>query len=124
MLKYDVAVSVQTEYLAQQSMPSESRFVFAYHITITNCGSSAAKLKSRHWIITNGNEKVQEVKGDGVVGEYPHLEAGESYQYTSGTIMETVVGSMHGSYFFVADDGTEFEAPIRPFTLSVPNQVH
>ncbi|GAA0830806.1 MULTISPECIES: Co2+/Mg2+ efflux protein ApaG [Marinomonas] len=124
MLKHDVAVTVQTEYLAQQSMPSESRFVFAYHITITNCGSEPAKLKSRHWIITNGNEKVQEVKGDGVVGEYPYLAPGESYQYTSGTIMETMVGSMQGSYRFTADDGTEFDAPIRPFTLYVPNQVH
>ena len=124
MLKHDVAISVQTEYLAQQSTPSESRFVFAYHITITNCGTESAKLESRHWIITNGNEKVQEIKGSGVVGEYPHLAAGESFQYTSGTVMDTVVGCMHGSYRFIADDGTEFDAPVRPFTLSVPNKVH
>lgn len=124
MLKYDVAVSVNTEYLAHQSTPSESRYVFAYHITITNCGTESAKLKSRHWIITNGNESTQEVKGGGVVGEYPYLAPGESFHYTSGTVMDTVVGSMHGSYQFIADDGTEFDAPIRPFTLSVPNQVH
>ncbi|MGO3345717.1 MAG: Co2+/Mg2+ efflux protein ApaG [Marinomonas sp.] len=124
MLKHDIAVSVQAEYLAQQSTPAESRFVFAYHITITNCGSEPAKLQSRHWIITNGNEKVQEVKGNGVVGEYPRLASGESFQYTSGTVMDTVVGSMYGSYLFIADDGTEFNATIRPFTLSVPHQVH
>jgi len=124
MLKYYIAVNVQTEYLPHQSTPSESRYVFAYHITITNCGTQAAKLLSRHWIITNGDEKIQEVKGGGVVGEYPHLESGESFQYSSGTVMDTVVGSMHGSYQFIADDGTEFEAPIRAFRLSVPNQVH
>jgi len=124
MLKHDIAVSVQTEYLAQQSTPAESRFVFAYHITITNCGSEPAKLQSRHWIITNGNEKVQEVNGNGVVGEYPRLASGESFQYTSGTVMDTVVGSMYGSYLFIADDGTEFNATIRPFTLSVTHQVH
>ncbi|MBJ7537009.1 Co2+/Mg2+ efflux protein ApaG [Marinomonas transparens] len=124
MLKYDVAVSVRTEYLASQSTPTESRYVFAYHISITNCGTEAAKLQTRHWIITNGNEQVQEVKGSGVIGEYPHLGPGESFHYTSGTVMDTVVGSMHGSYQFIADDGTEFSAAVRPFTLSVPNKVH
>jgi ApaG protein len=124
MDKYDVVVSVRTEYLANQSTPVESRYVFAYHVSITNCGSESAKLQTRHWIVTNGNEQVQEVKGSGVIGEYPHLESGESFHYTSGTVMDTVVGSMHGSYQFLADDGTEFEAQIHPFTLSVPNQVH
>lgn len=124
MQKYDVVVSVRTEYLASQSTPNESRYVFAYHISITNCGTEPAKLQTRHWIITNGNEQVQEVKGSGVIGEYPHLAPGESFHYTSGTVMDTVVGSMQGSYQFLADDGTEFDAPIRPFTLSVPNQVH
>ena len=124
MQKYDVVVSVRTEYLAGQSTPAESRYVFAYHISITNCGTESAKLQTRHWIITDGNEQVQEVKGSGVIGEYPYLAPGESFHYTSGTVMETVVGSMQGSYQFLADDGTEFKAPIRPFTLSVPNQVH
>ena len=124
MEKYDVVVSVRTEYIVSQSMPAESRYVFAYHVSITNCGSVPAKLQTRHWIVTNGNEQVQEVKGSGVIGEYPRLESGESFHYTSGSVMDTVVGSMHGSYQFLADDGTEFDAPIRPFTLFVPNQVH
>lgn len=124
MEKYDIAVDVRTEYLARQSTPEESRYVFAYHITITNCGEQAAKLQTRHWVITNGDQQVQEVKGSGVIGEYPYLRSGESYQYTSGTVIETVVGVMHGSYQFIADDGTEFSADIRPFTLSVPNKVH
>ncbi|MCB5161028.1 Co2+/Mg2+ efflux protein ApaG [Marinomonas algarum] len=124
MEKYDIVVSVRTEYLAKQSSAADSRYVFAYHISITNCGSEAAKLQTRHWIITDGNEQVQEVRGSGVIGEYPYLTPGESFHYTSGTVMETVVGSMQGSYQFIADDGTEFQAPIRPFTLSVPNQVH
>ena len=124
MQKYDVVVSVRTEYLASQSTPSESRYVFAYHISMTNCGTESAKLTTRHWIITDGNEKVQEMKGSGVIGEYPHLASGESFHYTSGTVMNTMVGSMQGSYQFIADDGTEFAAPVRPFTLFVPNQVH
>ena len=124
MQKYDVVVSVRSEYLASQSTPADSRYVFAYHISITNCGTESAKLQTRHWIITDGNEQVQEVKGSGVIGEYPHLQPGESFHYTSGTVMETVVGSMQGSYQFLADDGTGFEAPVRPFTLFVPNKVH
>jgi ApaG protein len=124
MEKYDVVISVRTEYLVNQSTPVESRYVFAYHVSITNCGTEPAKLQTRHWIVTNGNEQIQEVKGHGVIGEYPHLQAGESFHYTSGTVMDTVVGSMHGSYQFLADDGTEFDAQIKPFTLSVPNQVH
>jgi ApaG protein len=124
MQKYDIVVSVRTEYLARQSTPTESRYVFAYHISITNCGTESARLQTRHWVITDGNERVQEVKGSGVIGEYPYLAPGESFHYTSGTVMETVVGSMQGSYQFLADDGTEFSAPIRPFTLSVPNKVH
>lgn len=124
MEKHDVVVSVRSEYLPNQSTPAESRYVFAYHVSITNCGTEAAKLQTRHWILTNGDKKVQEVKGSGVIGEYPHLQSGESFHYTSGTVMDTVVGSMQGSYQFIADDGTEFDAIIRPFTLSVPNQVH
>ena len=124
MEKYDVVVSVHTEYLVKQSTPVESRYVFAYHVSITNCGTEPAKLQTRHWIATNGNEQVQEVKGYGVIGKYPHLQPGESFHYTSGTVMDTTVGSMQGSYQFLADDGTEFDAEIKPFTLSVPNQVH
>ncbi|MEO9273681.1 Co2+/Mg2+ efflux protein ApaG [Marinomonas sp. 5E14-1] len=124
MEKHDVVVSVRSEYLPNQSTPTESRYVFAYHVSITNCGTEAAKLQTRHWVLTNGDKKVQEVKGSGVIGEYPHLQSGESFHYTSGTVMDTVVGSMQGSYQFIADDGTEFDAIIRPFTLSVPNQVH
>lgn len=121
---HDIVVTVRTEYLFEQSVPEDDRYVFAYHITITNCGTDSAKLLSRHWIITNGDEKVQEVKGAGVVGEYPHLAPGESYDYTSGTVLDTVVGSMHGSYRFQGDNGTEFDTPIPAFTLAVPNQVH
>lgn len=124
MQKYDIVISVRTEYLASQSTPAESRYVFAYHISMTNCGTEAAKLQTRHWILTDGNEKIQEVKGSGVIGEYPYLQPGESFHYSSGTLMETVVGSMQGSYQFIADDGKIFTAPIRPFTLSIPNQVH
>lgn len=124
MQKYDIVVSVRTEYLAHQSTPEESRYVFAYHISITNCGTETAQLKTRHWIITNGDQRVQEVKGDGVVGEFPHLESGASFHYTSGTVLETAVGVMQGSYKFQADDGTLFEAPIEPFTLCAPNQIH
>lgn len=124
MEKYDVVVSVRTEYIDQQSAPVDSRYVFAYHISMTNCGTEAAKLQSRHWVVTNGNEQVQEIKGSGVIGEYPYLQPGESFHYTSGTVLATAVGSMHGSYQFLADDGTEFDAPIKPFTLFVPNQVH
>lgn len=124
MQKYDIVISVRTEYLASQSTPAESRYVFAYHISMTNCGTEAAKLQTRHWILTDGNEKIQEVKGSGVIGEYPYLQPGESFHYSSGTLMETVVGSMQGSYQFIADDGTIFTAHIRPFTLSTPNQVH
>ncbi|TDO98192.1 Co2+/Mg2+ efflux protein ApaG [Marinomonas balearica] len=124
MEEYDIVVDVRTEYIKAQSEPSDNRYVFAYHITITNCGNQSARLETRHWIITNGDEKVQEVKGEGVVGDYPYLAPGESYQYTSGTVMDTVVGSMQGSYRFVADDGTQFDALINPFTLAVPNQIH
>ena len=124
MQQYVIVISVRTEYLASQSTPSGSRYVFPYHISMTNCGTEAAKLQTRHWILTDGNEKIQEVKGSGVIGEYPYLQPGESFHYSSGTLMETVVGSMHGSYQFIAHDGTIFTAPIRPFTLSIPNQVH
>lgn len=119
-----IKVSVVTQYLSEQSVPDDKRYAFAYHIKIENLGSQPAQLISRHWIITDGNDRVQEVKGPGVIGEQPVLKPGETFRYTSGTVMETVVGSMQGSYQMVAEDGTHFEADIAPFTLAVPNQVH
>lgn len=122
--RYQVDVQVRSEYLAAQSDESGQRFVFAYHITISNRGSVAAKLLTRHWVITNGNQQAQEVRGDGVVGEQPHLAPGESFKYSSGAVLTTPVGSMHGSYQMLADDGTRFEAPIAPFTLALPRVLH
>lgn len=121
---YHIEVEVQTTYIEEQSSPSDNRYVFAYTITIRNAGSVAAKLLNRHWIITDSNGKTQEVRGEGVVGEQPHLAPGESFQYTSGTMIETSVGSMRGSYQMIADDGVEFDAEIAPFTLSIPRTLH
>lgn len=121
---YHIEVEVQTTYIEEQSSPSDNRYVFAYTITIRNAGSVAAKLLSRHWIITDSNGKTQEVRGEGVVGEQPHLEPGASFQYTSGTMIETSVGSMRGSYQMIADDGVEFDAEIPAFTLSIPRTLH
>ena len=122
--RYNIQVQVETQYIAEQSVPGEDRYVFAYTITILNQGDVPAKLLTRHWIITNADGKVQEVRGDGVVGEQPHLQPGDGFRYTSGTVLETPVGSMHGSYQMHADDGIEFEATISPFTLSMPNTLH
>ena len=122
--EYRIQVDVETAYIESQSTPEQNRYVFAYTITIHNAGSVAAKLLTRHWLITDANGKVQEVRGDGVVGEQPHLRPGESFQYTSGTMIETPVGSMSGSYQMLADDGTRFDAEIRPFSLSVPRTLH
>ncbi len=119
-----IEIEVQTTFVEEQSAPELDRYVFAYTITIRNAGEQAVRLISRHWIITDANGKVQEVKGLGVVGEQPYLRPGEAFQYTSGTVLETPVGSMEGSYQMLADDGTEFEAPIPPFTLSVPHTLH
>ncbi len=121
---YDVKVAVQTAYVPEQSDPGEERYVFAYTVTIRNEGTIPAKLLTRHWIITDANGKVQEVRGEGVVGEQPQLQPGEGYQYTSGTILETPVGNMRGSYQMLADDGMEFDAPIPAFTLSLPHALH
>jgi len=119
-----VAVSVRTNYLEEQSSPEQRRYVFSYTITLHNQGSSAAKLLSRHWIITDGDGKKQEVRGAGVVGEQPHLNPGDQYEYTSGTLLATPVGAMHGSYEMIADDGTHFDAEIPSFTLAVPRTLH
>lgn len=124
MIVNNVSVKVMTEYLPEQSIPEDNRYVFAYHVNIRNDGSQTAQLISRHWIMTDGNDKIQEVKGMGVVGAQPFLQPGESYQYTSGTVIETVVGTMQGSYQMQAEDGSLFDAIIPPFTLAMPNQVH
>ena len=119
-----IQVNVETTYVENQSAPEQQRFVFAYTITIRNTGAVPAKLLTRHWIITDSNGKVQEVRGDGVVGEQPHLQPGEAFRYTSGTLLETAVGSMRGSYQMVADDGVRFDAEIPAFTLAVPRVLH
>ena len=121
---YVIEVAVQTHYLEDQSAPDDHRYVFAYSIRIANAGRIAARLISRHWIITDGNGKVEEVRGDGVVGEQPLLRPGEHFDYTSGAVLETSVGTMRGSYLMVADDGHRFQAPIAQFTLSIPRTVH
>lgn len=120
----DIKVQVQSEYLADQSNPDESRYVFAYHVRITNTGRHAARLLTRHWIIMDGEARVQEVRGDGVVGEQPQLAPGGSYEYSSGAVLETPVGSMHGSYGMIDEDGQRFEAPIPAFTLAIPRLLH
>lgn len=121
---YNIAIKVETNYIEEQSEPGQNRFVFAYTVTMKNEGSVPARLVTRHWIITDANGRVQEVFGEGVIGENPYLKPGEGFQYTSGTIIETPLGSMHGSYQMVADDGTQFDAPIPTFTLSIPNMLH
>ncbi len=122
--RYKTQVEVETRYLPDQSDPAQNRYVFAYTITIVNQGSVAAKLLTRHWIITDAEGKVQEVRGEGVVGEQPYLRPGDGFRYTSGTILETPIGSMQGSYQMIADDGTEFDAEIPAFNLAVPNTLH
>jgi len=121
---HDIRVEVATQYVDGQSDPQAERFVFAYTITIRNRGTVAAKLLTRHWVITDANGKVQEVRGEGVVGEQPHLAPGQGFRYTSGTVLETPVGSMQGSYQMLGDDGRRFEAPIAPFRLAVPGSLH
>lgn len=122
--KYDITVVPKATYVEDQSDPSKSQYVFAYTITISNTGTVPAQLVSRHWIITDANGKVLEVKGLGVVGQQPLLKPGESFEYTSGTHLETAVGTMHGTYQMIAEDGKAFDAPIPSFTLSVPRVLH
>ena len=119
-----ITVDVQSEFIEGQSNPAEKRYVFSYTITIANTGAVPAKLLTRHWLITDANGEIQEVRGDGVVGAQPHLKPGQSFRYTSGTVIETPVGSMQGSYQMVADNGEEFDALIAPFSLAVPGLVH
>ncbi|HTT13000.1 MAG TPA: Co2+/Mg2+ efflux protein ApaG [Burkholderiaceae bacterium] len=124
MHKYEFTVSAVPHYLAEQSAPDEDQYVFAYTVTIRNTGDVAGKLISRHWIITDGDGEVHEVRGEGVVGEQPELAPGQSFEYTSGCPLTTPVGSMKGSYQCIAADGTRFEAPIPEFVLSVPSRLH
>jgi ApaG protein len=122
--KYEVTVVPRAAYLAEQSDPSKNQYVFAYTITLTNTGEVAATLLSRHWIITDADHRVQEVKGLGVVGQQPTIKPGDNYEYTSGASIPTPVGTMRGTYRMRADDGHEFDAVIPPFTLSVPRVLH
>jgi ApaG protein len=117
---FNISIDVATNYIDDQSEPESDRYVFAYTITISNNGELAARLISRHWVITDANGKVQEVTGDGVVGEQPHLNPGEVFRYSSGAVLETPVGAMQGLYRMEADNGVNFDAPIAPFTLAVP----
>lgn len=124
MAAYEFTVSVRPQYLDAHSSPQEGHYVFAYTVTIRNTGQHAAQLISRHWIITDANNAIEHVRGDGVIGEQPHLAPGESFQYTSGCPLSTPLGSMRGSYQCVADDGTSFEAPIPEFVLAMPAALH
>lgn len=121
---YDIEVTAKPVYIEEQSDPDSQRYVFAYFISIENKGTVAAKLISRHWIITDSNRKVEEVKGLGVVGEQPHLLPGQKFEYNSGCVLETEVGTMEGSYQMHADDGHQFDARIPAFTLSIPRTLH
>lgn len=124
MASYEFTVSVNTQYLEEQSDPDSSNYVFAYAVTIKNTGQVAAQLISRHWVIVDANNHVQEVRGLGVVGNQPLLQPGEQFEYTSGTYMATPQGSMKGEYFCVAEDGAQFEVKIPEFVLSLPRTLH
>lgn len=121
---YTIDVQVQTQFVPDQSRPDDNRYVFAYTITLRNLGSIGAQLLTRHWIITDANGKTEEVTGEGVVGEQPWMRPGDDFEYTSGAVLETSVGVMTGSYHMLADDGTRFETPIPPFTLTIPRTLH
>lgn len=122
--KYEITVTAQATYLTDQSSEDDSRFVFAYRILIVNTGTEPTQLISRHWVITDSENRVQEVRGLGVIGEQPMLQPTESYEYTSGAVIETPVGTMSGSYHMVAEDGTHFDVVIPEFVLSIPRILH
>ncbi|WP_339081099.1 Co2+/Mg2+ efflux protein ApaG [Pseudomonas sp. TMP9] len=122
--RYSIDVSVVSRYLPEQSQPEQNRFAFAYTVTVSNTGELPATLLSRHWVITDGDGRVQEVRGAGVVGEQPLIQAGASHTYSSGTVMTTRVGFMQGSYHMLAEDGKRFDATIAPFRLVVPGSLH
>lgn len=121
---YRIQVTVRVRYLSEQSDEADNRFVFAYTITVSNEGDQSVKLLARHWVITDANNHLQEVNGKGVVGEQPVINPGQSFEYTSGTVLATQVGTMSGSYQMALDDGTEFTVPIQQFVLSVPRVLH
>lgn len=121
---YKISVEVEPAYIEEQSNPDMEQYVFSYTVTIINDGKMPARLLTRHWVITDADGEIQEVRGDGVVGEQPYLKPGEGFQYTSGTLMKTPVGSMQGSYQMRADDGNEFDAPIPEFYLVAPKTMH
>jgi ApaG protein len=123
-VRHKISVEVETAYLEDQSEPRERRYVFSYTITIRNEGEVPAKLLTRHWVITDANGRVQEVRGDGVVGEQPHLKPGQGFRYSSGAVLETPVGAMQGSYQMVTDDGARFDADIPAFRLAMPGVLH
>lgn len=122
--KHEITITTRTTYVPEQSDTERGRYVFAYTITLKNTGTVAAQLISRHWIITDANNKLQEVRGLGVVGEQPSLKPDQSFEYTSGTALATPVGTMRGTYQMVGDDGLQFEATIPEFTLSIPRVLH
>tara|TARA_Y100000591_G_scaffold281057_1_gene260626 strand:- start:141 stop:518 length:378 start_codon:yes stop_codon:yes gene_type:complete len=121
---FNIRIKVTTNYLKQQSAPDENRYVFSYTINIKNLGNNSAKLISRQWIITDSNGNIQEVNGDGVVGQQPNINSGEEFTYTSGTIIKTPVGTMEGRYFMEDINNKRFEALIAPFTLAVPGLIN
>jgi ApaG protein len=123
-VRHRISIDVETAYLDDQSEPREQRYVFAYTITIRNEGEVPAKLLTRHWIITDANGRVQEVRGDGVVGEQPYLKPGQGFRYSSGAVLETPVGTMQGSYQMIDDHGAQFDAPIPAFRLAKPGMLH
>ncbi len=120
----EIRITIETAFIDEQSVPEQSRYVFSYTIHIINNTSEPVKLLRRHWIITDANNKIQEVRGDGVVGVQPYLQPGQSFTYTSGAMLETPVGCMQGSYYFITDDGIEFDAPIPVFRLSTSITMH
>ena len=122
--KNKILVEATPFFIAEQSAPEKDRYVFAYTITITNEGTVPAQLLNRHWLITDSNGKIQEGRGDGVIGEQPYLKPGEKFRYTSGAVLETPVGTMQGQYTMHPDEGDNFNATIPQFTLSIPRTLH
>lgn len=122
--QYQFQINVQTQYIEEQSEPDNERFVFGYTVTITNTGELGAKLNSRHWVITDANGEVTEVQGQGVIGEQPFIEPGKSYQYSSGAVIATPIGTMEGDYTMEGQGGAEFKAPIPLFSLTTPGILH
>jgi ApaG protein len=121
---YEIDIEVETSYMADHSEPEKDRYVFAYTITLVNRGSTSAKLLTRRWVITDADNRIEEVEGEGVVGEQPTLKPGEGFRYTSGTVVETPVATMHGTYKMLAEDGSTFDTDIPQFVLSAPRVLH